>query len=568
MLGSIFRLMEAPVFEEENKSRSARVLNDLLWAVMLASLSLLPILHLFSPRARWLLDAIFLVVAIISGILLLLLHRGRVRLVGIVISSVLWAAFTIPVYSYDGINDSGVVGYFVVITMSALTLGPGAVFLFGPLTVAALTGAYILQRHGYIIPVVEMPPSLIDYVVILIAFGMTALLLRTAVRRIAWGFRQASRNEAALKETNRELRESRDRLASQTQELAHRTQYLEAAARVARETTATLEMNRLLRRVVEILAEQFDLNRLRVFLVDDTGTWASAVIQAEVLPDEQIELVEETSLQFRVGEESPIGYATKTGETYVTRDVRGDPLFTGMRDLRDTRSEMVLPLIARGQILGALDVHSATVDAFKEEDVRMMMAINDQVAVALDNARLFQEAQEALSAERQARGDMTREAWSRLLEVKPDLGVVVDASGATAAVPPMRPEMEKAFRTGETVEQIAPDTMRLALPIRIGGEVIGVLDGRKSGRTGGWREDEIALIENLTDELSGALERARLYHESQRLVARERAIGQVMQEVRRSLELEAVLQAAADEIRSAMELERVSVRLASPDGQE
>jgi GAF domain-containing protein len=568
MLDWISKLTAAPSFESEAKSRSARVLNDFLWAVMVASLSLVPILHLFAPRTRWMLDAIFIVVAIISAGLLRLLRRGRVRLVGIVISAVLWVAFTIPVYSYDGINDSGVVGYFVVITMSALILGPGAVFVFGSLTIAALTGAYILQRNGQIVPVLEMPPSLIDYLVILISIGMTALLLRTAVRRIAAGFRQARRNENALRETNRQLRESRDQLEDRTEALAQRTQYLEAVARVSRETTAVLDMNRLLRRVIQILVEQFDLSRLRVFIVDESETWASTAIEAEVGLDNQVEIMEETSLQFRVGEESSIGYATKTGETYVTGDVRGDPLFAGMRDLRGTRSEMVLPLIARGQILGALDVHSAEVDAFEDEDVQMMMAINDQVAVALDNARLFQEAQEALVAERQARGEMAREAWGRLMEVKPELGVVVDASGAKEAVPTMRKEMADAFRSGEMVQELSSDTMRVALPIRIGGEVIGVIDGRRSGRMGGWREDEIALFEALTDELSGALERARLYHESQRLVARERAVGQVMQEVRRSLELEAVLQAAADEIRSAMQLERVSVRLASPDGQE
>jgi GAF domain-containing protein len=567
MLDWIRRLTATPTFEDENKARAARVLNDFLWALMLASVFLLPILHLFSPRSRLVLDLIFVTVASVSALMLFMLRRGRVRLLGSVISSVLWIAFTIPVYSYDGINDSAVVGYFVVIIMSSLILGAGAVFIFGPLTIAALTGAYILQRNGYIVPVLEMPPSLIDYLVILIAFSMTALLLRTAVRRIAWWFRQSQRNEAALLETNQELRESRDRLESQTRELAQRTQYLEAVARVARETTAVLEVNRLLRRVVEIMNEQFDLNRLRIFIVDDAQTWASAAIQAEVLPDQTLKTIEETSLQFRVGEESPIGYATKTGESYVTGDVQNDPLFARMRDSEGTRSELVLPLVARGQILGALDVHSAAVDAFEDEDVRMMMALTDQIAVALDNARLFQEAQEALVAERQARGEMAQEAWGRLLETRPDLGVVVDAGGATETIPAMRPGMEEALRVGGVVQKAAPDAMRLSLPIRVGGEIIGVIEGRRSGRPGDWSQDEIALIETLTDELSGALERARLYHDSQRLVARERAIGQVMQEVRRSLELEAVLQAAADEIRSAMQLERVSVRLTPPDGQ-
>ncbi len=91
-------------------------------------------------------------------------------------------------------------------------------------------------------------------------------------------------------------------------------------------------------------------------------------------------------------------------------DVGQDAVFFDNPDLPETRSEVALPLQARGEIIGVLDVQSIEPQAFSDEDVTALEALADQVAVAISNARLMSEAQQALEAERRAYGEIGRKA--------------------------------------------------------------------------------------------------------------------------------------------------------------
>ena len=80
-----------------------------------------------------------------------------------------------------------------------------------------------------------------------------------------------------------------------------------------------------------------------------------------------------------------------------------------------TRSEMTLPLFYGGRIFGALDVQSTMEYAFTEEDISSLTVLADQVSMAINNARLFEELQSSLESERQAFGEISRQAWHNLI---------------------------------------------------------------------------------------------------------------------------------------------------------
>ena len=103
------------------------------------------------------------------------------------------------------------------------------------------------------------------------------------------------------------------------------------------------------------------------------------------------------------------------------------------------------------------------------------------------------------------------------------------------------------------------------MPLNVGGQVIGVLEGR---RPGGWSTEEISLLETLVEQLGATVERARLYRETQRSAARERTIGEVSGRIRETLDMETMLRTAVDEIRQALSLERMVVRLGTPEEEE
>ncbi|NIQ80052.1 MAG: GAF domain-containing protein, partial [Anaerolineae bacterium] len=73
----------------------------------------------------------------------------------------------------------------------------------------------------------------------------------------------------------------------------------------------------------------------------------------------------------------------------MVNDVSQDPRYVADERLADTRSELVIPLRIGERVLGTLDVQSAQMNAFSEEDVRIMQSMGDQVAVAIENARLY-----------------------------------------------------------------------------------------------------------------------------------------------------------------------------------
>ncbi len=177
------------------------------------------------------------------------------------------------------------------------------------------------------------------------------------------------------------------RLLQQTQA---RARQLQTSAEVSRAVTSILDIGELLPRVVDLIRDNFDYDQVQVFLIDETGE--KAVLQASTGEVGQMLLGQKWSLG--VNSESVIGQVTARAEPVIALDTadatvvhRPNPF------LPDTRSEVAVPLISRGRVVGALDVQSNQPVAFSDEDVTVLTSLADQIAVALDNARLFEETQ-------------------------------------------------------------------------------------------------------------------------------------------------------------------------------
>jgi GAF domain-containing protein/HAMP domain-containing protein len=350
------------------------------------------------------------------------------------------------------------------------------------------------------------------------------------------------------------------RVTERTAELSRRTTQLQTSAEVSRDTTMMLEPQELSQRVVSLISERFDYYHAGLFLLDASKTWA--VLQAASSEGGQHMLARGHRL--RVGEEGIVGYVTGQGQPRVALDVGKDAVFFDNPDLPETRSEIALPLRARGEIIGALDVQSREAAAFTDEDVNVLQVLADQVAVALSNARLFQQVQDTLEVQRRAYDELSQQAWSEILHARPELAFLGSESGIARAADVWRPEMEQALRTGQTVQgddTNASGQLPLAVPIKIRGEVVGVLDTYKPAEAGDWTSEEIAMLEAIADQLDSALESARLYQDTQRRAAREQAIRQVTERMRRAVDIESILQNTVTELARALDVPRAYVRL-------
>jgi GAF domain-containing protein len=189
-----------------------------------------------------------------------------------------------------------------------------------------------------------------------------------------------------------------------------------------------------------------------------------------------------------------------------------------------------------------------------------LQTMADQVAVALDNARLFTETQAALESARRAYSESSREAWAELIEARPDVTYHGDEHGVAGAEDGWRPEMKQALEEGKTVQGDGAE-LPLAVPIKVRGNVVGILDTCRSGDTSSWTSEEIALLETLANQLGVALESARLYQDSQHRAEREQLISEVTARVRETLDMDTVLRTAAREMRDVIDLAEVEVRV-------
>ena len=177
---------------------------------------------------------------------------------------------------------------------------------------------------------------------------------------------------------------------------------LNAAAQVSRNISSILEPETLLARTVDIICDEYGFYYAGIFLLEtleDGKRWA--VLKAG--RGKAGRLMLENKHKLEVGGRSMIGACTYLNEARIALDVGKEAVWFNNPFLPDTRSEMALPLAIGGEVIGALTVQSPEEAAFSPDDVSSLQAMADQLAVAINNARLHQQnAQLFRQASRQA----------------------------------------------------------------------------------------------------------------------------------------------------------------------
>jgi GAF domain-containing protein/HAMP domain-containing protein len=353
-------------------------------------------------------------------------------------------------------------------------------------------------------------------------------------------------------------------VVERTAELERRAQYLQAAAEVGQAAAEFYNLDDLLSPITHLISERFGFYHVGIFLIDEKREFA----RLSAANSEGGYRMLQRGHRLRVGQEGMVGFVTSTGESRVLQSVAGDVIHFDNPDLPYTRSEMTLPLETSGALLGALDVQSTAENAFSDEDVQVLQVLANQVALAINNARLFEQLQASLEAERRVFGELSREAWIELLRGRTGLGVRVDQGGISPADDVLLPESTQAIHESRSIQaaQGPGQGYLLSVPIRIHGDVvIGVLETNKSNESGPWVVQEITIMEQIAEQLGIALENARLFDETQRLAFRERVAADVSGKVWSSSDIETILQTTVQELSRALNASQGRIRLRFPE---
>ena len=186
-----------------------------------------------------------------------------------------------------------------------------------------------------------------------------------------------------------QLEKTQTALAAQSEQAL----LLRTAAEVSATATSVLDVRELAQRVVNLIQHRFELYYTGLFLVDEARQ--EAVLQAAT----EAEGTVNTGEQYRLPLDSSslITQAISVGRVHLEPDVKQNAAWAFGAYLPNTRSMLAIPLRAqRGGTVGALTVHSTEQDAFSDQAITILQTLCDQLAVAIENARLFQQVQESL----------------------------------------------------------------------------------------------------------------------------------------------------------------------------
>lgn len=317
------------------------------------------------------------------------------------------------------------------------------------------------------------------------------------------------------------------------EQVKERTDQLEAINEVGRAVSAILDPDELIKKVVNLITDRFGYYYSALFLIDASGRWA----ELHAATGEAGRVLKESKHRLEVGGKSMVGTAIQSRRARIALDVGAESVRFDNPLLPYTRSEIALPLAVGDRTLGALDVQSTKQSAFTQRDIETLQNMANQVAVAIENAHLFQETRARLEELQAAQRQYLQEAWTSIAL-----------------------QENTEYTLGELTEQESKLNVNLTLRDQIIGEIS--LAGDTS-----WSTEERAWIEAVATQAAIALENARLLDQSQKNAAYEKMIAEITSKIWSSSSIDGILQTSIRELGRALNAIEAVIELGTDENE-
>lgn len=314
---------------------------------------------------------------------------------------------------------------------------------------------------------------------------------------------------------------------------------LRKVANISTAVATTRNPTALLQQVTDLTRENFGLYLTAVFLLEDNDLVLTAVSSST----EQDEI-----RGIRISRNSPksiVAKAARSQETILVEDVLNDPDYLPNYSLPDTRSELAIPLRAGAELIGILDFQSVEENGFHQEEINVYNTLALQVATSWQNAQQYEQTQLALEELSSLQRVITNESWEMFMANQERA-----VQGYLAAEHAVKPILADSAETAQIIEDEAATVQDLeneaayVIPVQVRGTTIGKLGVR--GKEGALSEENQALIAAISQQVAEALERARLFEETELARAQTDQLFTGSERVVRAASLDEVLQALVD----------------------
>jgi PAS domain S-box-containing protein len=384
--------------------------------------------------------------------------------------------------------------------------------------------------------------------------------------------------------------------------LQHRSNQLQTAAEVSKSASTLLDPEELMNQTVNLIQERFNFYYVGLFLVDEAGEYT--VLRAGT--GEAGRQMLEAGHRLAIGGQSMIGWSVANAQARIALDVGKEAIRFDNPLLPETHSEMALPLVSRGQCIGALTVQSTQEATFSEEDIAILQSMSDHLAIALENARLYEEERrrviqlelisgitqkiasilgvdELLRQVVHLIGDTFSYYYTGILLVEAGSDELIMRAGNgpfdEALIGRLRLKIGREGITGwvahsgepllvndisrepryYSVEESRDTKSELAVPIKLKGEIIGVLD-LQSVELDAFNEDDIFILQTLADQIAVAVENAELYEAEQKRRNIAETLRQASTILNSTLELNEVLELILQQLRQVIPYDSASIQ--------
>jgi len=319
-------------------------------------------------------------------------------------------------------------------------------------------------------------------------------------------------------------------------QVAERTKQISASNELGRVASFILDPDELLSKVINLFTDRFNYYFAAIYLLDPSEKWA----ELKEATGDAGKILKQNHHRLEVTGKSMIAVCIRERGPRIAHNTAEEKNRFENPLLPYTRSEITLPLIIGDRVIGALDIQSTKTADFGLEVIETMQNMAGQITIALENARLFQEAQQRIREMRVIQQQYLREGWGSELSIQKD---------------------DLEYGIGD---DLLPDTQKMEIAVNLRDQIIGQILLERDDE---WTPEQESLVDAVATQAAVALENARLVLESRQIALRERMLAEINSKIWSSTTIDGVLQTVVKELGRRLDASRATIKLNVDDNQ-
>jgi len=332
----------------------------------------------------------------------------------------------------------------------------------------------------------------------------------------------------------------RKKLEAEIQEsLERRGEQVELTTQVAQEIAMAKDINAIFERVVTLVKERFNYYHAQIFRYSPSTDAMQLVAGYGKTGEKMLK----AGHKLTVGQ-GVVGTAAATAHTALATDVAQDRDWRPNPYLPNTKGEVAVPIKFKDEMLGILDVQSERTGTLTQDDVLLLENLAGQIAIAIENARLRDEMEVRIEETEGLYRSITRVEGTTLSGEKISMAFLPEKGSVEHNIDQWLEEIEKSITQGSIYKEKSQDSDKTSpaiVPVNMRGEIIGAM-GIQPDALRELSQEDLEMLEAVSDQVAQALENARLFRETKNRSEELASLNEIISAASQTLDMKTILE--------------------------